>query len=284
MALNRVNPWLYNLRDHLRTPLLVWKNVSWRRPATCSPRRHVFVVGAPRSGTTLVQRILACHPDFFSIEGETGLFSRQNIFTRRHFGFTMPECEELFGRARDTVGFFDLAVDRLRERGCTGTFVEKTPQHLLHLSFLLRHFPQSLFVHVMRDGRDAYCSAREYANIPQGRSVAAYARYWRRCLLARQAAGNHPHVLDFRYEQLCSDPEAGVRSLMSFLGAESSKLQLDPLVLGRDHRAGQAAFTRLAEPINARSVGRWRSGLSAAEVAAFNAVAGAELSANGYEI
>ena len=79
-----------------RDPACWWPNVTWRFPRTISEGNPVFVVGAPRSGTTLLQRMLSVHPDLFSIEAETGLFSMQNIFdpARRHFDLPFEQAEQ----------------------------------------------------------------------------------------------------------------------------------------------------------------------------------------------
>ena len=85
----------------------------------------------PRSGTSLVQSVLAAHSELFSIPGETGLCSRQNIFGRRHFGLSWAENRSLFADSRDLVDFFDRAVGLLESRSPGATFVEKAPQHVV---------------------------------------------------------------------------------------------------------------------------------------------------------
>ena len=114
------------LSSHLRTPHLILRNIKWRMPRTISDQQVVFVVGAPRSGTTLLQRVLASHSALFSIEGETGIFSARNYFTRTHFRLSTEDTQSLFDRSSDIVDFFANGVMLLKERQAGETFVEKT--------------------------------------------------------------------------------------------------------------------------------------------------------------
>lgn len=270
------------LRSYARTPAHVPKNLAWRLPRTTSASTTVFVVGAPRSGTSLVQSVLAAHSGLFSIPGETGLFSLQNIFDRRHFGLSWAENRELFAASRDVIDFFDRAVGLLASREAGRTFVEKTPQHVLRLAFLARRFPRARFLHVVRDGRDCFASAKGHAGIPQASSARRFARYWGRCVDAALGMSGHPRLLTVRYEDLARDAPGELARAMRFLGLEPEPEQLDPARFGAHKRGRREEFQLLRSPISARSVGRFRTDLSPAERVAFERVAGRQLAAHGY--
>lgn len=270
------------LRSYARTPLSVHRSVAWRLPRTTSESRTIFVFGAPRSGTSLVQSVLAAHSRLFSIPGETGIFSSQNIFGRRHFGLSWEENQALFRECRDVVDFFDRGVRLIESRSGGRTFVEKTPQHVLRLPFLLRRFPRARFVHVVRDGRDCFVSARSHAGIPQASSARRFAGYWKRCVEAPLRVEPHPRLLRLRYEDFVRAAPAELERLMRFLELEREDRQLDPARFGGHKRAGREEFRLLREAVSARRVGRWRTELAAAERLAFERVARASLSEYGY--
>ena len=272
------------LRSYARTPAHVPRNLAWRLPRTTSASRTVFVVGAPRSGTSLVQSVLATHSGLFSIPGETGLFSFQNIFGRRHFGLSWDENRALFAASRDIVDFFDRAVGVLESRHPGRVFVEKTPQHVLRLRFLARRFPRARFVNVVRDGRDCFTSAKGHPGIPQAASPARFARYWGRCVDAALRMSGHPRLLTLRYEDLARDAPRELARTMRFLALEAESEQLDPARFGSHKRGRREEFLLLRSPISDGRVGRFRAELSAAELRAFERVAGRQLRAHGYPL
>lgn len=239
-------------------------------------------MGAPRSGTSLLQGVLAAHDHLFSIPGETGLFSHQNIFTRRHLGLSWGENRALFDESRDLVDFFDRAVRLLESKNDGRTFVEKTPQHVLRLGFLLRRFPRARFLHVARDGRDCLASAKSHPHIPQARSAATFARYWRRCVESPLRFPGEPRLLSIRYEDFVSAPAAELERVMAFLGLEVDAEQLDPSRFGGHRRAEREEFRLLRSPVSDRRIERWRSDLDPTEVRTFERVAGRLLDAYGY--
>ena len=273
------------LKGYLKNPRYWFKNILWRFPRTVSRREIIFLVGAPRSGTTLLQRILQGHSNFFSIEGETALFSAIDIFAenRMHLGLPAARQACLFQECRDTVDFFDKAIGLMSENRDEGIFIEKTPQHAKKLIFLMNHFPNSRFIHIVRDGRDCFCSAKSHPNIPQNHSAKIFAKYWKKCLKQSIKMFNSNKLYTLRYEDLCDDPELEIKSLMCFLGHDFESLQLSQESTGDDHRANLPEFSRLGEPVSAQSCGRWKAEMTDIEKALFVKIAGRELSAYHYD-
>lgn len=276
-----MNRFLSILRSYMRDPHLA-RNLTWRMPRTIGRSRIVFVVGSPRSGTTLLQSVLAAHSELFSIPGETGLFSNQNIFGRRHFGLSWEENRALFRESTDLVDFFDRAVALLESRNGGGTFVEKTPQHVLRLEFLMRRFPNARFVHVVRDGRDCYVSAKGHPGIPQTTSAGRFARYWARCVDAPLRLEGHPALETVRYEDFVRSAPQELDRVMRFLALRSETEQLDPARFGSHKRGRRDEFHLLRSPITDLRVGRWKEELTAHEKADFEREARPQLNAYGY--
>jgi hypothetical protein len=262
--------------NHIVGNLILWRN------AKISDRDVVFVVGAPRSGTTLVQTIVASHPLFVSIEGETDFFSPRDLYNLNRFrSFILPKnYSEILASSRDVVTLFEKAYLLRFPPGVTP--VEKTPQHAKRIGFLVRHFRRARVINVYRDGRDCFVSGQRAGVIPQARSASAFARYWVRCIDARSVLRDHQRIVDVRYEDLVADPREQIARMMSFLGHTAVEEQASSLVRGADRRSHRAHFARLAKPIDASSVGQWRTVMSPREVRAFERYAGDMLRRLGY--
>jgi len=197
--------------------------------ATAPP---VFVIGSPRSGTTLLRLILDSHP-------------RISCGEETHF---LRDLESVVGRHWDLVATYGLDRDwwirRLRDlyadfqaevlaRSGKVRWAEKDPTYTLHLPFIAELFPDALYVHLLRDGHDVVASFRDRWGY---RSAARAARSeWARYVGAARAFGartDHSRFLELRYEHLVADPESETRRLFDFLGEswQPALLDFDPAV------------------------------------------------------
>ena len=271
--------------SYISSPSSIPRTFSWRFRPGISLEPIVFVFGAPRSGTTLLQRVLALNDQLFSIDAETGLFSLQNIFTRKHFGLSWNECQNLFQKSCDVVNFLENGVSEIRKKNGFASnmrMVEKTPQHVMHLGFLMRHFPRARFIHIVRDGRDCFCSSRNHPNIPQNSSVRRFAKYWAACVTEGLKFDTRNNLIRVKYEDLVASPESVVGDLMHRLDLNLQRRQLDPGEIGQDDRAKRDEFARLRHPIRPASVGRWRLEMDERELKNFEDVAGHLMPRLGY--
>ncbi len=189
---------------------------SHGQPDTALP--PVFVIGSPRSGTTLLRLLLDAHP-------------RISCGEETHF---LRALEAIVGRDWQLVSSYGLPRDwwleRIRRlygdfqgevlaRSGKVRWAEKDPTYTLLLGFLDELFPDALYVHLLRDGHDVVASFRDRWGY---RSAARAARSeWARYVEAALSFGrrlDERRFLELRYERLVADPEAEARRLFAFLG------------------------------------------------------------------
>lgn len=158
---------------------------------------------------------------------------------------------------------------------------DKTPSYLDHLELLAGIWPGCRFVFVERDGRDVFCSIRR---LPFGPNTpAAAAHVWNDALMTRDhAARRFPgRTRTITYEALVATPDRVVDELGEWLGLDPGGEPSEDAVVDPERAAW---FPRLRDAVDAGSVGRWRRDLSDAEVARYEEVAGGALADRGYEL
>ncbi len=201
--------------------------------------RPIFIVGCPRSGTTLVQCILSVSSQAFSLP-ETHFFSwvlpaihaqphslirpdqlhllRQTFETES--GLKLPDdfWNAVRGRAELTAkDLFVEIVEYHRPRDGLRA-IEKTPRHVLQLDVIGTAFPDALFVEVVRDPIDV---ASSLLGVPfeSSRSVLSYAQRWAESIHAARVyrRAQPGRLWTVCYENLVAAPEAAVRQLCEFV-------------------------------------------------------------------
>jgi protein-tyrosine sulfotransferase len=274
-------PVSYVIQSFLANPKKIFKNLRWRFPTSISSERHVFVVGAPRSGTTLVQSILSVHPQLIGLDEETGFFTFRDLFCLNLSGLDSHKIIEAQERAKDIIDYFDRIASLITNGNVGSRFLEKTPQHVLRLGFLLNYFPNSQVIHIVRDGRDCFCSAKGHPGVVQGGNVGDYAKYWKRCIRSRMKYASDS-VIDIKYEDLTVAPRGEMQKVMEFLGLELLDDQLDPAFYSINKMSGKNEFKMLNKPISPSNNGRWKADMSNEEKERFLRIARQELEAFGY--
>ena len=190
----------------------------------------IFVIGSPRSGTTLVRLILDSHPRI-SCGEETHFLRDLESIVGRHwplvstYGF---DREWWLRRIADLYEGFQAAV---LARSGKARWAEKDPTYTLHLDFIDRLFPEALYLHLVRDGHDVVASFRERWGYRSAARAARteWARHVRAALaLSERLPAERFHEL--RYERLVADPEREGRALFAFLGEawDPAVLTFDP--------------------------------------------------------
>ena len=237
---------------------LGYQYLKWTSGSTDLP--VIFVVGAPRSGTTLLQDRISRHSSLFSVQAETGFFAQDNVW-RRTKNWTGLRGEAIAKTKGFTlVSQFESFVAAAAELTDSQdkTFVEKTPHHVLQLGFILRSFANCKVVHIVRDPRACFASGLRHPNIKQ-KDAHQHTDYWLKCIVSRAKVGRSDRIFDVSYDSFVSDPEAQLDRIMSFLGLVTEPTQLSEGSSEIDPRSNLTHFEKLARPISADSLNKWKS-------------------------
>lgn len=263
-----------------------------------TPVAPVFVVGMPRSGTTVLSQRL--RRAGVAMSRETHWLSRwvrRGRTTSDHvaawradetFEWLGPVGTRLAAEHTSTWSDRDVlaaVVAWTAEREGVARGGEKTPDHWRHVDTLLEWFPDARIVFLVRDPR-AVCYS--IARAPWGSDdMYRSARKWWRAAAAADALATEPRVRVVRYEDLTDDPVPSVAALLDFVGVPSRDVDVEELV-GEVEAAGStsgdwdARNRRLhARPV-APSPERWRS-LAPRTIAMIEGVTRPFFDAHGYE-
>jgi len=249
----------------------------------------VFVTGPPRSGTTLVHRLLMNHSLLAGFEDETAIFSFQPIAEYRRFRrICSREAYEQVLRGSASLAEFCI---RLHSKCVSlphgGRYVEKSAQHATWMKYIAKRIPLAQFIFCIRDPRDAYCSGRVGGLITQANSINAHAQYFLKCLRDVGApdfpARDRTYVI--RYEDLAVDPRGQLDHMSRFLNIPFETAgQLAALASAADQRATKPEFLRLSSPITPATVGRWRREMTQANAKRYQQAAAAAMARFGYDL
>jgi tetratricopeptide (TPR) repeat protein len=215
----------------------------------------IFILGMPRSGTTLTEQILATCPDVHA-GGEQLVMQR---FCGSIPGY--PEClRQVGGDWAATQG--TLILQRLMEHASGRRFVtDKTPENYRHIGLIHWLFPRARIVYCQRDPMDVGFSCLEQnfvAAISYANDVRSFACAWRAHeeIMAHWQAVLPGRIFTLNYERLIAHPEEEARRLIVHCDLEWTETFLDTTRVDRPIRT--ASFWQARQPINASSVGKWR--------------------------
>lgn len=281
---------------------------------------YLFIVGCPRSGTTLLQRMLDHHPQL-AVANDTH-------FIPRCLEKVAPEMLEVTIRGEDIpltdalvegvqayhrfsrLGLSPTAVDEAARRSRSyGEFVaalydeygrlhgsvlagEKTPDYVRHLPLLNGLFPQAKFIHIVRDGRDVALSLLNWANESKGpgrlelwkdEPLATCALWWHWQVSTGRRDAEHlasDQYLELSYEDVVAAPERVLHAVVDFLGLPFAQEMLE------FHHAKQRSVGHLSAKSAwlppTPGLRDWRTQMPADDVELFEALAGDLLQEYGY--
>lgn len=274
----------------------------------------IFIVGAPRSGTTLLQYMLRSHPHISLPTGEShfiiplcenalafGDLSRQeNVrrllqeMYRRNAEFLDTDLHgirfdvdslaaDLWAEGRITL---PTIIAGLFEKNAHGEgkrrWGDKTPYYVLHLPKIIEWFPGAQFIHLVRDGRDCSLSLINRKHDFNVYNTYQAAKYWQRYVQVGTEHGKRlgqDSYIEIRYEDLLSNPAGTMQRISTFLGEEYSES------LVHFKKANQAGKTPLLQkPVQPDNAGKWRSQMSHAGIRIFESVAAGTLAQFGYPV
>lgn len=272
-------------------------------------RQLFFIVGCPRSGTTLFQSMLASHPEVI-LPDETCFYSRVYKDNYSRFG----KLSELnFERALETsLNFYrikDLNLDStlVRAKCCNEPHSwetiflailanyaekhnalrigEKSPRHFAYIGYLKERFPHAKFIHIIRDPRAVVLSLMK---APFGSD-----RIGNSCNLWQEAIRVHRQYADelsperyivVRYEDLVGKPEQTLKPICNFLNLEFSlqMLKFDRRKeLGFNRRYIEHMSNTL-KPVFTSSIDKWQNELTSTQIAIIQTVLAEEMELLNY--
>lgn len=271
----------------------------------------IFIVGCPRSGTTLLRTIIASHsrliiaPESHFLNywvkeyGQLDLNKPEDLqsfwadFSKsQRFGYFQLNADDLLQKlkAQDEISFraiFQLLLSEYAAARQKPRWGEKTPAHYDFLETLLDWFPQARVLWLVRDPRAVVASLLQVEWSSNYTYANAY--YWlSSARLYREKWQQESRVMLLKYEDLVADPAAGTDKICAFLGEA-----VEPEMLTRRsekdvpnlHAGGWAKrhLQQVMQPIGQGAVEKWRSQLSSTQIAIIEHITRDAMGFYGYE-
>ena len=272
----------------------------------------VFVLGAPRSGTTLLYHMLLSTGKFAVYMSETHVFNlvgprfgdlareanRQKLLDvwLRSFQFQRSGLEpaqfvaEIIKSCRSEGEFLQIFMKQIAGQQSVDRWAECTPEHLLYLKQIKQALPDAKIIHIIRDGRDVALSEVRQGWVQplpwdQAHKLAVSGLYWEWIVRKGQEDGHAigPDYMEVRFEELVGNPRAALLGVSSFIGQD---LDYDTIL---NNAVGtvknpNTSFVNDAAKKRFDPLARWKNELGPEELGALESVIGSLLAELGYPL
>ena len=229
---------------------------------SCDSAAPIFIVGQPRTGTTLVERVITAHSMVHSA-GELKQLGNAVRRLTKYTGASRFSAELVEGAARvnlEKLGNMYIETSRTLA-GDTPHFVDKLPLNYIYLPLILKALPNAKIIHLRRNPMDAcFASFKQLFadayphSYNQEEMARHHARYYRLMETWRERFGDR--FLDVAYEDVARDLEPNARALIEFLGLpwEDACLEFHK----QKAAVTTASAVQVRQPAHTKSIGRWR--------------------------
>jgi len=242
-----------------------------------------FIVGCPRSGTTLLQAMLGAHFKVFTLP-ESHFFEK-SLMGRRAFVFRgfraskalhdwlikiglaqySNEIPKFSFTRRPVIDAFVKIMDNLACQNENTVWLEKTPSHIFVVDAIERYIPDGRFIHIVRDGRavvaSLYEAIKKYPRVWGNRSLIELVELWNKAIKeSARHVGKENHFF-VRYETLTTQPTKSLMEICQFLSLEFEKSMLEGYRKAA-HKvilSGEEWVRRACEPIAAPSLVKYET-------------------------
>jgi len=271
----------------------------------------VFVLGSPRSGTTLLYDMLLSAGGFAVYLAESNVFNvlapnfgdlgnrenRQQLLDVwlgsklfRASGLNAQEVEkQVLDRCRNAGDFLRIVMDGIARKQGAQRWAENSPEGILHLPTIKRLIPEALVIHIIRDGRDVAMSlnrTRYLKPFPwQDRiSLTGAGVYWEWILQQGRKYGQQlgPDYMEVHFEELVSSPRELLSRIGAFIDQELDYDRILEIGYGSVSKPNTSFRSESQEKFN--PVGRWKKGFTPEQLFRFESIVGPTLTNLGYPL
>ena len=270
----------------------------------------VFVLGCPRSGTTLLYHMLLSAGNFVVYRAESQVFNlleprfgdlrvphhrrkllaawkNSSLFTKT--GLEASQIEpEVMANCENAGDFLRIVMEAMARKQGVERWADSTPDHLLAVPRIKETIPNALVIHIIRDGRDVALSLEKQHWIhpfpwDHGKELLTAAAYWEWIVNQGRAHGRAlgQDYKEVRYEDLVADPRSTLAEVGQFIGQELDYDQIRRVGIGSVSRPN-SSFEGDKIAGGFHPVARWKKSLSKQQLRQVEGLIGQTLDDLGY--
>jgi hypothetical protein len=272
----------------------------------------VFVLGCPRSGTTLLYDMLLSAGDFAVYLAESNVFNvlalrfgdlrvrsnRDNLLRAwlgsklfRASGLDADAIEKkVQAECRHAGDFLNIVMDEIARTQGMGRWAENSPESLLHLPLIKQAIPRALVIHMIRDGRAVAMSLEKLRYVrpfpwEERQSLIGAGVYWEWMVERGRQYGRRlgPDYMEIRFEDLIASPQQTLDQIGAFIDHKLDYSRILQIAYGSVARPN-TSFAAEAGGANFNPVGRWQKSFPPSQLPRFEAIVGDTLQELGYPL
>lgn len=243
---------------------------QWQNTAVSCKDDPIFVMGFPRSGTTLMEQILFAHPKLVVTDELQVLRNQINqldVLLKRPLEY--PQGLDSLSREEIQIyrdAYFKNMADELSNYERHYRIVDKVPMSIKYLGFIKRFFPQSPILMMIRDPRDVCLSCFFQHFAPNSSTVNFYSlkqtfEYYAEIMnLYLFFKSRLPlKLMEVKYEDMCDDFETYAKTIVKHIGEDWQDSIIDFYKPKYKRYIATPSFDAVAQPVNKKAVGNWQN-------------------------